>query len=320
MRLDRIIVWRRLQDRLFALSGAAITLAVLLVLGSLAFVLIHEGIGRLNLDFLSAFPSGRASRAGLLPAWVGTLLVMLVTGLTGIPLGIAAGVYLEEYARKGWLASIIELNITNLAGVPSIVYGLMAMGLFVYRFHMGPSIFAAGLTLALLVLPIVIVATRETLKSIPQNLREAAYALGATRWQVVRHHLLPYSAGGISTGVIIAISRAIGETAPLIAIGAVAFLTFLPPVPYGKEAFEVAQSWAGDEPLGLVEKAIYPGVAWLGSSYTVVPIQMFNWISRPGDDFRPSVAAAGIVLITATIGLNTIAILIRHRMQRRIKW
>lgn len=320
MDIERIIRRRRRNDVLFALTGATITAAVLLVLGALAFTLVREGVSRLDLDFLRSYPSRRAERAGLLPAWVGSLLVMLVTGLTGIPLGIAAGVYLEEYTRKGWFASIIELNITNLAGVPSIVYGLMALGLFVYRFHLGPSVIAAGLTLALLVLPIVIVATRETLKSIPQNMREAAYALGATRWQVVRHHLLPYSAGGISTGVIIAMSRAIGETAPLIAIGAVAFVAFLPPAPYSADAFAVAREWAGSDQLSVVEAAVYPGVAWLGTSFTVVPIQMFNWISRPGDDFRANVAAAGIVLIVATIGLNAVAILIRHRMRRRIKW
>lgn len=305
---------------LFALTGATITALVLLVLGALAFSLLREGLARIDLEFLRSYPSRKAERAGLLPAWVGSLLVMLVTGLTGIPLGIAAGVYLEEYARKGWFASIIELNITNLAGVPSIVYGLMALGLFVYRFHLGPSVIAAGLTLALLVLPIVIVATRETLRSIPQHMREAAYALGATRWQVVRHHLLPYSAGGISTGVIISMSRAIGETAPLIAIGAVAFVAYLPPLPWGEEAYVVAREWAGSEHLGAVEATVYPGVAWLGAAFTVVPIQMFNWISRAGDDFRANVAAAGIVLIVATIGLNAVAILIRHKMRKRIKW
>lgn len=305
---------------LFALTGATITALVLLVLGALAFSLLREGLARIDLEFLRSYPSRKAERAGLLPAWVGSLLVMLVTGLTGIPLGIAAGVYLEEYARKGWFASIIELNITNLAGVPSIVYGLMALGLFVYGFHLGPSVIAAGLTLALLVLPIVIVATRETLRSIPQHMREAAYALGATRWQVVRHHLLPYSAGGISTGVIISMSRAIGETAPLIAIGAVAFVAYLPPLPWSQDAYDIARVWAGTDRLNALETVIYPGVAWLKASYTVIPIQMFNWISRPGNDFRPNVAAAGIVLILATIGLNTIAILIRHRMRSRFKW
>ncbi|MCK7497856.1 MAG: phosphate ABC transporter permease PstA [Comamonadaceae bacterium] len=171
------------------------------------------------------------SKAGILSAWVGSLLVMLVTACSAVPLGVAAGVYLEEYAPKNWLTAIIEINVTNLAGVPSIVYGLLALGLFVYQFGFGQSILSAGLTLALLILPIVIVATREALRADPGSIREAAYALGATRWQMVSEHIVPYSAAGILTGVIIGLSRAIGETAPIITIGALTFIAFLPAPP-----------------------------------------------------------------------------------------
>jgi phosphate transport system permease protein len=232
---------------------------------------------------------------------VGTLLVMLVTALTAVPLGIAAGIYLEEYARKNWFTTIIEINISNLAGVPSILYGLMALGLMVYMLNLGKSIATAGLTLAFLILPIVIVATREALRAIPQSIREAAYALGATRWQVIRHHLLPYATGGISTGVIIGLSRAIGETAPLITIGALTFIALLPPAPIRLD---------------------FPPISfgWLWSPFTVMPIQMFNWVSRPEQEFRVNAAAAGVILITLTLGLNAIAIWLRYRLRRRIKW
>lgn len=251
--------------------------------------------------FLTSFPSSEPTQAGILSPMVGTLLVMLVTGLTAVPLGIAAGVYLEEYARKNWLTTIIEINISNLAGVPSILYGLMALGLMVYILQLGKSIITAGLTLAFLILPIVIVATREALRSIPQSIREAAYALGATRWQVIRYHLLPYSTGGITTGVIIGLSRAIGETAPLITIGALTFIALLPPAPLR---------------LG------FPPVSfqWLWSPFTVMPIQMFNWVSRPEQEFRVNAAAAGVILISMTLGLNAIAIWLRYRLRRRIKW
>jgi phosphate transport system permease protein len=228
---------------------------------------------------------------------------MLVTCATAIPVGVAAGVYLEEYAKRNWLTSIIEINIANLAGVPSIIYGLMALGLFVYTFGLGQSIAAAGLTLGVLILPIVIVATREALRAIPQHIREAACALGATRWQVVRHHLLPYSLGGIATGAIIGVSRAIGETAPLITIGALTFIAFLPPAPIVTDP----------------EFAIQP-LRWLDSPFTVLPIQMFNWVSRPGDAFLQNAAAAGVVLIAVTIALNSVAIALRARARRRIKW
>jgi phosphate transport system permease protein len=250
---------------------------------------------------LTSFPSRFPDRAGILSAWVGSLAIMFVTACTAVPLGVFAGAYLEEYARKNRLTTLIEINISNLAGVPSIIYGLMALGIFVYAFGLGHSVVTGGLTLAVLVLPIVIVATREALRAIPTSIREAAYALGATRWQVLHHHLLRYASGGIATGVIIALSRAIGETAPLITIGALAFIAFLPPSPL-----------TSDPP--------FVSGAWLESPFTVLPIQMFNWTSRPEDAFRVNAAATGIVLIVMTLTLNTVAVIIRYRVRNRIKW
>jgi phosphate transport system permease protein len=299
--LNRIIQKRKRQDLIFRIVGIFCTLIGIVTLLALLIDLALDGIGRLNWQYFTSFPSRFASQAGILSSWVGTLLVMLVTASTAVPLGIAAGIYLEEYARKNRLTSLIEINIANLAGVPSIIYGLMALGLLVYQFHLGQSILAGGLTLAFLILPIVIVATREALRTIPQNMREAAYALGSTKWQVVRHHLLPYSIGGTLTGVIIALSRAIGETAPLITIGALTFIAFLPPSPIHT-----------DPPFFTVD--------WVWSPFSVLPIQMFNWVSRPEQEFLQNAAAAGIVLIAITLSMNAVAILIRYRVRKRIKW
>lgn len=293
-----------MQDQCFRFLGIAFTLLCLGTLAVLVFNLARSGLPRLSLGFFTSFPSRHPDEAGILSAWVGSLLIMIVTGLLAIPLGIGAGIYLEEYARKNWLTGLIEINIANLAGVPSIIYGLMALGLLVYKFKLGESILTGGITLALLILPIVIVATREALRSIPQTMREAAYALGATRWQVVRDHLLAYSAGGISTGVIIALGRAIGETAPLVTIGALTYIAFLPPLPF-------THSESG-RLVGVFD--------WARSPFTVLPIQMFNWVSRPGDDFQSNAAATGLVLMLATLGMNGIAIIIRYRIRRRIKW
>jgi phosphate transport system permease protein len=226
---------------------------------------------------------------------------MLVTACTAIPLGVAAGVYLEEYAPKNWFTAIIEINVMNLAGVPSIIYGLLALGLFVYQFGFGQSILSAGLTLALLILPIVIVATREALRAVPGIIREAAYALGATRWQMVSQHVVPYSAGGIMTGVIIGLSRAIGETAPIITIGALTFIAFLPTPPL-----------TGEFP--------FLSFQWLKDPFTVMPIQMFNWTSRPEEAFQLNAAAAGVVLLVMTLAMNALAIWLRYRIRRKIKW
>lgn len=296
-----IIAKRKRQDLIFSIVGMLCTLVGILTLGALLLDLLIDGLPRLNLEFLTSFPSRFAERAGILSSWVGTLLIMLVTALTAVPLGVAAGVYLEEYARKNWLTNLIEINIANLAGVPSIIYGLMALGLLVYQFGLGQSILTGGLTLAFLILPIVIVATREALRTIPQGMREAAYALGSTKWQVVRHHLLPYSVGGTMTGIIIALSRAIGETAPLITIGALTFIAFLPSPP-------------------IQTKPPFLSLEWLWSPFSVLPIQMFNWVSRPDQAFIANAASAGLVLILVTLSLNAVAIMIRYRVRKRIKW
>lgn len=299
--LRRDIVRRKKKDALFAVVGLAATLVGLITLLALLIDLAIDGVGRINPGFLSNFPSRFPDKAGILSAWVGTTIVMLVTALSAVPLGVAAGVYLEEYAPKNRLTALIEINIANLAGVPSIVYGLMALGIFVYKLNLGQSVITAGLTLALLILPIVIMATRESIRAIPSSIREAAFAVGATKWQMVRHHILPYSAGGILTGVIIGLSRAIGESAPLITVGALTFIAFLPPSPV-----------TGSFP--------FINFEWLKSPYTVLPIQLFNWVSRPQKAFHLNAAAAGLVLMTMTLAMNGLAIAIRYRFRKRIKW
>ena len=291
---------RRL-DVLFGLLGLMAMMIGVLTLAALFTDMVVTGVPRLTGDFFFNFPSRRAGEAGILTAWVGSLLVMLVTALVAVPVGIAGAIYLEEYARKNWLTDVIEINISNLAGVPSIVYGLLALGLFVYTFGLGQSIISAGLTLALLILPIVIVTTREALRSIPLQIREGAYACGASQWQVVSQHLVPYGMPGILTGVIIGLSRAIGETAPIITIGALTFIAFLPPVP-----------GTGEPPAGLFD--------WLFSPFTVMPIQIFNWTSRPDPAFHQNAAAASFVLLFMTLGMNALAIWLRYRLRKNIKW
>ncbi len=296
-----LIARHKRWDKLFALTGLLAMLVGVLTLTALFVDLVVDGAPRLSWDFFTSLPSRRAAQAGILSAWVGTCLVMLVTALTAVPLGVAAGVYLEEYARRNWITDIIEINVTNLAGVPSIVYGLLALGLFVYALDFGNSILSAGLTLALLILPVVIVATREAIRAVPGAIREAAYALGATKWQTVAHHVLPYSTGGILTGVIIGLARAIGETAPLITIGALTFIAFLPPPPISVEPPHLSFDW-------------------LFSPFTVMPIQMFNWLSRPESAFQINAAAAGVVLMAMTLVMNAFAIWLRYRYRKRIKW
>jgi phosphate transport system permease protein len=301
MDIEARIARNKTVDHLFVLFGLLATFVGLLTLAALMVDLAIDGVGRFSWEFFTSFPSRFASRAGILSAWVGTILVMIVTAFTAVPLGVAAGVYLEEYAPKNWLTALIEINIANLAGVPSIVYGLMALGLFVYQLGLGQSILTAGLTLALLILPIVIVATREAIRAVPGSMREAALALGATKWQTVKDHVVPYSTGGILTGVIIALSRAIGETAPLITIGALTFIAFLPGAPI---------------------KAEFPFLSfeWLMSPFTVMPIQMFNWVSRPQEEFHLNAAATGLVLMFMTLAMNAVAIYLRYRFRKRIKW
>ena len=288
-------------DQIFAVIGLLAMMVGVVTLIALFLDLLLDGSGRLTWQFFTSFPSRHADQAGILSSWVGTILVMLVTALSGVPLGIAAGIYLEEYASRNWITDLIEINVTNLAGVPSIIYGLLALGLFVYQFDLGESILAAGLTLGLLILPVVIVGTREAIRSIPSSIREGAYAVGATKWQTVRDHVLPYSTAGIMTGVIIGMARAIGETAPIITIGALTFIAFLPPAPVTSE---------------------FPFLSfeWLMAPFTVLPIQMFSWVSRPQVAFLDNAAAAGVVIIVMTLAMNAMAIVIRYRFRKRIKW
>jgi phosphate transport system permease protein len=304
MTLDEIrsgLAWRKNLDKVFVVVGLVILLACLGLLALLFVDLVRDGASRFGWDFLTQFPSRKAERAGILSAWVGTTMIMFVTAVVALPVGVAAAIYLEEYAPKNWFTGIIEINVTNLAGVPSIVYGLLALGLFVYTFGLGQSVLSAGLTLALLILPIVIVATREALRAVPKAIREAAYGLGATRWEVTKDHVLPYSTGGILTGLILGLSRAIGETAPIITIGALSFIAFLPPSPV-----------TGDFPFLSLE--------WLKSEFTAMPIQIFNWVSRPDQAFQANAAAAAAILLAMTLGMNAVAIWIRYRFRKKINW
>lgn len=291
----------KLNDYIFSIVGLIALMVGLLTLLTLFVDLVMDGYPRFNQEFLTNFPSRRAGSAGLLTAWVGSLLVMAVTFVTAVPLGVAAGVYLEEYAPKNWFTDLIEINVSNLAGVPSIIYGLLALGLFVYILDLGQSILTAGLTLALLILPVVIVTTRESIRAIPVSIREGAYAVGATKWQVVSDHILHYSFGGILTGIIIGMARALGETAPVITIGALTFIAFLPPAP-------------------VMAEPPFLNFEWLQSGFTVLPIQMFNWLSRPDHAFHINAAATGAIIIMVTLLMNGTAIWLRYRIRKNIKW
>jgi phosphate transport system permease protein len=296
-----LIAKHKRWDLIFALIGLLSLSIGALTFMALVIDMAVDGAPRLTWDFFTNFPSRRPAQAGILSAWVGSTLVMIVTAVAAIPVGVAGAVYLEEYAPKNWFTAVIEINITNLAGVPSIVYGLLALGLFVYAFGFGQSILSAGLTLGLLILPVVIVATREAIRSIPSAIREASYAVGSTKWQTTWDHVLPYAMPGVMTGVIIGMARAIGETAPIITIGALTFIAFLPPAPITME---------------------FPFLSfgWLTAPFTVMPIQMFNWTSRPEAAFHQNAAAAGLVLLLMTLSMNALAIYIRYRLRKRIKW
>jgi phosphate transport system permease protein len=288
------------QDFVFVLIGGFILLLVMSTLTALVTDLLIKGLPRLNWEFLTQFPSRKASQAGILSAWVGSVLVILVTAFVALPLGVAAGLYLEEYAKKTRMATMIEININNLAGVPSVIYGLLALGLFIYTFGMEESIMVAGLVLALLILPVIIVATRESLRAVPQDRREAALALGADQWQTLKSYVLPSAWPGILTGLIMGLARAIGETAPVITIGALTFIAFLPPAPFQDEF-------------------PYVNAQWLDAPFSLMPIQLFNWVSRPQAEFHINAAAAGVVLLTMTLLMNATAIYLRNRLRQRGK-
>ena len=300
--LARIVDANRRTDLIMAGIGISVLIVAMSLLAAVIIDLIAGGWPRLiNPDFYLNFPSRHPLQAGILTAWVGTILVMFVTAAIAIPIGVGAGVYLEEYAPRNWFTDFIEINVSNLAGVPSIIYGLLALGLFVYEFGLGETILTAGLVLALLILPVIIVATREAIRSIPLDLREAAYGLGADKWQTIRLYVLPAARPGILTGAIVGLARAIGEAAPVITIGALTFIAFLPPSP-------------------LQANPPFINFEWLESPFTIMPIQMFNWVSRPQEEFHVNAAAAGIVLVFLTLAMNAVAIGIRNRYRKRIKW
>ncbi len=276
---------RHAGDRLLGLFGLLAMLLGLVALGALLYDIARDGLGRLSWQFITSYPSRRAEQAGILPALIGSIYVIGITTLIAVPLGVGAALHLEEYGTRGRLSRIIEINISNLAGVPSIIYGLLGLGLFVRILGMGRSVLAGACTLALLVLPVIIISTREALRAVPKSLREGSYALGATRWQTIWHQVLPAAFPGILTGLILALSRAIGETAPLITIGALTYVPFLPSDLY--------------------------------SPFTVLPIQIFNWVSRPQAAFAENAAAGIVVLLLLLLAMNAVAIVLRDRFQQR---
>jgi phosphate transport system permease protein len=277
---------RQLMDLAFQGLALLVLCIALVALGALIVDIWSDGASRLSWNFLTGFPSRRAADAGVWHALTGSVFVILVTGLLAVPIGVAAAIYLEEYGGRSFAARIIEMNITNLAAVPSIIYGLLGLGLFVRALGMGRSVLAGASTLALLVLPVVILSTREALRAVPPSIREGSYALGATKWQTVWYQVLPVALPGILTGTILALSRAIGETAPLITIGALTFVAFA------------------------------PDSIW--SPFTVLPIQIFNWVSRPQRDFQVNAAAGILVLLALLLTMNAAAIWLRDRYQKKL--
>jgi phosphate transport system permease protein len=298
-------IWSRWLDRYFKILGAAATAFGLVVLLFLVGDVLLDGAERIKWEFFTSFPSRKPELAGILSAWVGSVWIMTITTLIALPLGIGAGIYLEEYSRKNWLTGVIEMNIANLAAVPSVIYGLLGLGLFVRYLNLDRSVLAGGLTLSLLVLPMIIISTREALKAVPLSIREASLALGATKWQTIHFQILPAALGNILTGVILAMSRAAGETAPLITIGALTYIAFLPQSPVWSSA---------DFPF------VHFSMKGLFDPFTVLPIQTFNWVSRPQKGFSTNAAAGIVVLLCLTLIMNTAAIILRYYYQKRIRW
>jgi phosphate transport system permease protein len=275
-----------LTESVFVWVSRLCVFVPLFILGWLLVDVAIDGLGRIDWDFIKGFPSRRAARAGIWPALVGSFYLVALTAVLALPLGVGAAIYLEEYGKRSRLASTIEVAIANLAGVPSVIYGLLGLELFVRFFGFGPTLIAGACTLALLVLPIVILSSREALRVVPESLREAALGLGATRWQMIRRVVLPLALPGILTGAILAVSRAIGETAPLIVIGAVVYITFVPD--------------------------------GIDSEFTALPIQIFNWVSMPQADFWINAAAGIVVLMATLLVLNSFAIYLRNKYQTRL--
>lgn len=278
-------------DKVFAIATWVATSFALLVLAILLIDVLTDGLGGLNWSFLTSFSSRRASSSGVLAPLVGTIWLLLITALISFPLGVGAGIFLEEYATDNWFTRLIEINIANLAAVPSIIYGLLGLQIFVRVIEpitKGRSVLAGALTLSLLILPIIIITTREALRAVPDSLRQAGFALGANRWQIIREQIFPIALPGILTGTILALSRAIGETAPLIVIGAVGFITFLPEL----------------------------SLKGLQSPFTALPIQIFDWVSRPQVEFHQNAAAGIIVLMIVLMLMNSTAIFLRNKFQQ----
>jgi phosphate transport system permease protein len=276
------------KDKAFEYVGIFCTFFGLLVLAVFLVNILVQGLMRIDWDFITGYPSRNPDKAGIITALFGTLWILVLTTVIAVPLGIAAGVYLEEYAKRTKLQDFFEVNITNLAGVPSIIYGLLGLEVFCRLMNMGGSLLAGACTLSLLILPIIIVSTREALKAVPKSLREASFALGATKWQTISMQILPAASGGIVTGIILSLARAIGETAPLIVVGALAYVPFVPTSPT-------------DE-------------------FTVLPIQIFNWVSRPQKGFTINAASAIIILLLITFIMNGIALYFRNKWQKKVKW
>jgi phosphate transport system permease protein len=279
---------RRWSGRLFLAVCVAATVAAMATLAVLLLTVAADGVGRVSWEFLNSFPSRFPAQAGIKAALAGTVWMMVFTALFAVPVGIGAAIYLEEFAPRNLVTRAIETNINNLAGVPSIIYGILGLALFVRILELGESVLAGGLTMALLVLPLVIVASREGLRSVPPSIREASLGLGATPWQTVWFQVLPPAMPAVLTGVILALSRAIGETAPLIVMGALTFLAFTPNSPLDQ--------------------------------FTVLPIQIFNWISRPQAEFQTTAAAGIVVLLVVLLVMNGIAVGLRMYFERRRRW
>ena len=279
---------RHLKSRIFARLCACVTWSGVVLLAVLLYQVSVDGLGWVDWQFLTSFPSRIPERAGIKSALVGTLWLISLVALISIPVGISTALYLEEFANnKSRLARFIEVNIANLAGVPSIVYGMLGLAIFVRALELGRSLVSGALTMSLLILPVIIIASREAIKSVPMSIRYAALSLGATRWQTTWSHVLPASGPGILTGVILALSRAIGETAPLVMIGALTFVAFVPEGPMDQ--------------------------------FTALPIQIFNWVSRPQQDFHELAAGAIVVLLAVLLVMNATAIFIRNKTERRLK-
>lgn len=277
----------RIKDSIFKAWGIFCTAIGLVLLAVFIGDILIDGLRRIDWSFITNLPSRKPEKSGIYTALMGSVWILFLTALIAIPVGVAAGIYLEEYSKKNKLSGLLEINISNLAGVPSIIYGLLGLEIFVRVMSLGASVLAGGLTLSLLILPIIIVATREAIKSVPKSISDASFALGASKWQTIWNQVLPASSGGILTGVILALSRAVGETAPLIVVGALAYVPFAPSNPL-------------DE-------------------FSVLPIQIFNWISRPQHGFIENAAAAIIILLLITFVMNGIAVYFRNKWQNKWK-